>query len=225
MVNIFEILKNAPVGITLYSPICGVSCFVKADDRFPNMVIVNGEDGKDYKFYSDGRFVEGVGECMLFPAEGVRNWDDWQVELFRKGDVVKDENGNTILCGEKFMCYLYNGIATYYLMKGCTYANYKEKIQFFNELYNNGFKWNDREQRLETVSKTYYGVEKLSNVDETDTQQEESACVENKKETPVVLEPLDLSISDIMFNRNACVLKMADKINEICKYLLNNGKK
>lgn len=61
--NIAEILKNAPKGTKLYSPLFGE-------------VKLQGESTST--FYKDGRYYKGHpnSECLLFPSKDKRNWDD-----------------------------------------------------------------------------------------------------------------------------------------------------
>lgn len=89
-IDIYEILKEMPMGTKLYSPILGVVTLVKLMDRKDDYAI--GVDGKKNggTFYKDGRYFE-TGEIMLFPSKEMRDW----TKFFKKGDVVECvENGN-----------------------------------------------------------------------------------------------------------------------------------
>ena len=77
-----KILKNAPIGLELYSNILGPCKFLGVcegekirigsnDDDFT--VLVNGRDGS----------VHPNGECVLWPSKGGR-WEEWQEYLLEK---------------------------------------------------------------------------------------------------------------------------------------------
>lgn len=72
--NIAEILKDAPKGTELYSPLFGE---VKLQSVSDTMIEVRvGESTST--FCKDGRYYENYpgGECLLFPSKDKRNWDD-----------------------------------------------------------------------------------------------------------------------------------------------------
>lgn len=92
MVNLYEILKNAPKGMLLYSPIFG-EVKLKRCVPYENTISVKTKEGNTYVFNEYGQFNEN-GECMLFPSSNKRHWSSWQNELFEKGDIIVFENGN-----------------------------------------------------------------------------------------------------------------------------------
>lgn len=78
--DIAEILKNVPVGMKLYSPVCG-------EVEFVGVVDGKGEEGQIvseikvkkgsmfFVFNSDGRYLEFPdAEMLLFPSKTTRNW-------------------------------------------------------------------------------------------------------------------------------------------------------
>lgn len=101
MVNIAEILKDAPSGTKLYSLIYGECKLNRVDINHPSYPIwvkVIETDG-DYCFTKEGKFVEGFegAECMLFPSKENRDWLAFKVKkVFHKGDFVyrKLDDGN-----------------------------------------------------------------------------------------------------------------------------------
>lgn len=113
--NIAEILKNAPKGTKLYSPLFGEVELKSVSD-----VIIEVKVGTSVStFYNDGRYYKGYpsGECLLFPSKDERNWDnvyflkdkapvmvsddgyDWRLRNFRDNHVayLLDEGGNKVL--------------------------------------------------------------------------------------------------------------------------------
>ena len=68
-INIAEILKDAPKGTKLWSPVCGDCCFYSIDiDNDTIQCII--EDGSNLAivFNSKGRYMGFRGECLLFPS-------------------------------------------------------------------------------------------------------------------------------------------------------------
>ena len=84
MTNLVEILKNAPKGLELYSPVGGnVKLYsVKPNDMYP--IVVENLIKNVFGFDKYGRANE-YGECCLFPSSEHRNWNGWQKVLFKPG--------------------------------------------------------------------------------------------------------------------------------------------
>jgi len=89
--NIAELLKDAPKGTKLYSPVCGECELLKVnnDDGF---IEVQDVDNETLEFFNDGRYFR-EGECLLFPSKEVRDWSKFEVPKkeqprFKVGDVV-----------------------------------------------------------------------------------------------------------------------------------------
>lgn len=77
MVNVAEILNQAPVGIKLWSNICGE--VELAHVSVDGLIRVQRNDVKIYSlvFYKDGKYLPyGDGECTLWPSKDHRAWDD-----------------------------------------------------------------------------------------------------------------------------------------------------
>ena len=72
--NIAEILKNAPKGTKLYSPLFGEVELKSVSD----VIIEVRIEGSVWTFYNDGRYYKNYpsGECLLFPSKDERNWDN-----------------------------------------------------------------------------------------------------------------------------------------------------
>lgn len=112
--NIAEILKDAPKGTKLYSPLFGE---VKLES-VSGVVIEVRIEGSVSTFYKDGRYYQSYsgGECLLFPSKDKRNWDnvyflkdkapvmvsddgyDWKLRGFRDNHAayLLEEGGNIV---------------------------------------------------------------------------------------------------------------------------------
>lgn len=80
--NIAEILKNAPKGTKLYSPICGEVTLYEIDDKDHSIVIQDEVDFL-FSFTADGKYYDfdyPNGECLLFPSKENRDWSTFKVE-------------------------------------------------------------------------------------------------------------------------------------------------
>lgn len=114
--NIAEILKDAPKGTKLYSPLFGEVELKSVSD-----VIIKVKLGASIAtFCKDGRYYKSYpnGECLLFPSKDKRNWDnvyflkdkapvivsddgyDWRLRNFRDNHVayLLDRSGNITFC-------------------------------------------------------------------------------------------------------------------------------
>ena len=148
--DVFTILRYAPKGIKLYSPVCGEVEF----EEVTNNLIYTNRNHVHKIFDSFGRYNGEVGECVLFPSESVRDWHKWQDVLFRKGDVVwcsrylkafiwygKDENGiHTVLDT--------NGIVQQISDDVCVYADPTQVADFNWQLKINGFEYDRDTNRI-----------------------------------------------------------------------------
>lgn len=87
MTNLVEILKNAPKGLELYSPVGGnVKLYsVKPNDMYP--IVVENSIKNVFSFDKYGRINE-YGECCLFPSKECKNWNEWQKVLFKPGHFI-----------------------------------------------------------------------------------------------------------------------------------------
>lgn len=114
--NIAEILKDAPEGTKLYSPLFGEVELQSVSDA-----IIEVKVGVSTStFYKDGRYYKSYpnSECLLFPSKNKRNWDnvhflkdktpvmvsddgyDWKLRNFRSNHAayLLDEDGNIVTC-------------------------------------------------------------------------------------------------------------------------------
>ena len=92
--NIAEILKDAPTGTLLYSPIFGELAYIgcHAYERQTYSIIVcqypdaiGQGDSVSVEFDENGTYLNRgyssrrEGECMLFPSKENRNWDTFKI--------------------------------------------------------------------------------------------------------------------------------------------------
>lgn len=93
-INIAEILKDAPTGTLLYSPIFGELAYIGsyADEGQTYSIIIcqypdaiGQGDSVSVKFDENGTYLNRgyssrrEGECMLFPSKGNRDWQKFKV--------------------------------------------------------------------------------------------------------------------------------------------------
>jgi len=77
MVNITEILENAPKGLKLYSTVFGEVEFIEVTDKkslFGVTVRTKDNNGSMRYFDEYGRYCK-IGECVLFPSKEHQTWD------------------------------------------------------------------------------------------------------------------------------------------------------
>lgn len=81
-INIAEILKDAPKGTKLWSPLCGECYFLGVELTSPIIVEVKDENNNNHKLYfaANGKFFSKftLGECMLFPSKDNRDWSTFK---------------------------------------------------------------------------------------------------------------------------------------------------
>jgi len=78
--NIAALLKDAPKGTKLYSPICGEVRLLQSlnEDDYIEVMDFHNEVRE---FFPDGRY-DKYGECLLFPSKEVRDWKYFRVKYF-----------------------------------------------------------------------------------------------------------------------------------------------
>ena len=128
-INLVEILKNAPKGTKLWSPICGECTFLYiAAEKKSYCHTINCETADKYGtkenvvfteygvFYSDYAY----GECVLFPSKENRDWSTFKVPKQHK----HFEPFQKVLCavGKVWVADLYShyneNTRQYYLVSG-----------------------------------------------------------------------------------------------------------
>ena len=87
--NIFEILKDYPIGTSLYCTIMGECELAEIGtdfdgDEYP--ITLKEANGNTERFDKYGRYYEGSGECVVFPSKDNRDWHS--MERFKEGDII-----------------------------------------------------------------------------------------------------------------------------------------
>ena len=107
MENLYEILKNAPKGLKLYSPIVGDVELTSVCERGNRRIIEVSRHDKQLTLVLDefGRFLGAEAECILFPSEKYKNWNYWPREFATKlaeGVLLTNHMSNLMwICGDK----------------------------------------------------------------------------------------------------------------------------
>ena len=121
--DVYEILKDMPIGTKLYTPLCGMVWFsyLTTDKEEKKAIWTENEDG-EVSFNKNGRWMKR-GEVMLFPSDKMRDWSKF---AWKKGDVLVTEDGNAHIIFEKFTDDTYTIFAGKYYYckngkKGYTY--------------------------------------------------------------------------------------------------------
>lgn len=95
-IDIYEILKDMPKGIELYTPMCGrVDLTWLATNKEAGEAIGTENRNGEFTFNKEGKYLED-GEVLLFPSNEMRDWS----KFFKKGDVLeyKGENNCKGIC-------------------------------------------------------------------------------------------------------------------------------
>jgi hypothetical protein len=131
--DLTKILKNAPKGIRLWSPICGVcELFTVNVDfgAFP-IVCIGIDDGLEWHFKANGAFTNNTGvECLLFPSMENRDWSTFKVpkkhkhfEPFQKVLCVADNNHDCEVWSADFYSHYDEFTFEHYLVSGFVKAD------------------------------------------------------------------------------------------------------
>ena len=98
--DLVEILKDCPSGISLYSPVYGyvqlASVSLVEGAKYP-IEIIGVLYGTKFGITKDGRIYEDFqGECMLFPSKEQRDWSKFKVKKpkFKVGDRIRHKETN-----------------------------------------------------------------------------------------------------------------------------------
>lgn len=114
-VNIAEILKDKPQGTKLYSRICGAVELKKIIDvrKKKSIVVKELNSNNQHRFWHNGNFFR-AGQCVLQPSE---NMADWSKFLWKKGDVLQNNDYNTQVIFDRFTSDTYEMIRCKYWLK------------------------------------------------------------------------------------------------------------
>ena len=141
MINISKILKDAPQGMKLYSPLFGEVEFC-AVDTADSTIVVRTEHGDKEWFSTTGKykinkshFLYSDSECLLFPSKECRNWETWLLPtkpMFKVGDWVVRGSGFV------YEPLLITEIRDYYI---CELQNGERVTYTLNDVYKNFHLW------------------------------------------------------------------------------------
>ena len=114
-INIAEILKDKPQGTKLYSRICGAVELKKNIDvrKKKSIVVKELNSNNQHRFWHNGNFFR-AGQCVLQPSE---NMADWSKFLWKKGDVLQNNDYNTQVIFDRFTSDTYEMIRCKYWLK------------------------------------------------------------------------------------------------------------
>lgn len=117
--NIAEILKHAPIGTILYSPIFGEVILREIDLQKPFPIIVQITNRVGYRstkyFDSEGKYLTDFcdTECLLFPYKSCRSWDNvsYRKELPKDTLVLVADHNDCLSMAKvwKLRYYAYRG--------------------------------------------------------------------------------------------------------------------
>lgn len=135
MINIAELLKDAPKGMKLYSPLFGD---VKLDNA-GGMIYVTTKYGSSKCFTETGcYYVDNETfstECLLFPSKDCRTWEGWKAPVEPKFKV-----GDWVVRGKGFVYEpsLITEIRDYYI---CELLNGERVTYTLNDVHKNFHLW------------------------------------------------------------------------------------
>lgn len=229
-VNIGEILKDAPRGLKLYSPIFGEVELNSVYDTVGERNTIETFDNRRYLrlFSSNGKFHNCPdGECMLFPSEKHRSWVEWQNVLFKTGDVITniEQKDRVYIISNKIWFEVTTSKTSVYSIspKDCRYATSEEKEQFFRELENNGYRWDETFKKIVEIKRS--NSEHNTNIDNL---LKNNTFYYPEQETEVEVTPDGCYKCVLKPTKNELIKEKPSTINELKpfdKVLVRNDKK
>ena len=193
-INIADILKDKPYGISLYSSVFG-SCVYR--DNCDNCIEV--VTNNCYYFNEKGHYItNGVksenGECLLFPSNEMRDWSKF---AWKKGDVLVSRDKNMHLIFEKFTDDTY----TIFAGKHCYEKDFRNEYNY--------------ERRFDSFMTEYFTLE----TDDADVQTY-IRTIENNLGGKLNLETLEIDKHQPEFKDGDIVVY--GKSVAICRRIYNN---
>lgn len=79
-INLCELLNDCPKGTEFWHSIHGKVNLVSIDNdvTFPIYLKLYGNNVETCRLAKDGHFLEGVGDCLLWPSKESRDWSKWK---------------------------------------------------------------------------------------------------------------------------------------------------
>lgn len=165
MTNIAKILKDCPKGTELYCTLIGDCEFIKSEAAG---ILIKYSD-LYIRLTPEGKYLDS-GELVLFPSKENRDWNTFKyIKRFKKGDFLKDSNGNIFICkegvlmpltyiGDSFCVLFNNGDCAIgdWLWKDTVayYATEEEKQKLIAAIDEKGYVWDA--EKLELRKKEPY---------------------------------------------------------------------
>lgn len=221
--NIADILKNAPHGVLLYSPICGFVNFVHVfcDIGKRNRILVTSQFGdKNFEFDEFGKYNPD-GECMLFPSKFQQVWDDWQNSLFTFGNFITNIDGykETFVISGFDTSLAYDSHAREVTINKLEYkyATKEEKDAFIYELERNGYFWdeNDCQIKMKMYDSNKEEVSNLHNYLYNEDTRVKKLEIDNYRLTALVLLITKHNLTKKEIEDSLNMLSKANTIKEI----------
>lgn len=110
MINIAELLKDAPKGMKLYSPICG-HCKLSSILHDDGIRVIAHD--VPFRFDKYGRFCSAYdAECLLFPSKDC-TWEGWEAQIkhkFNIGDWITSIDDEGDVSTEKVVSFTCNKV-------------------------------------------------------------------------------------------------------------------
>ena len=163
MTNIAKILENTPLGIKLYSPICG-EC--KLEEVMHDFISVSDVNHKEWDFNSDGT-CDANGECLLWPSKEHLSWAGWQSLIMRQDEclgtiVMSGVNTPYIITHDGFvLCENVNKCLDTVCAPSIDmrFATIEESEKAMKTLEKeNGYKWDENAEELRKIDTPKYYI-------------------------------------------------------------------
>jgi len=79
MINVAQLLKDAPTDMKLYSPLLGEVKFKYINDSKFGIVVEDSEECyRSFDKYGRYFTIYNNAECLLFPSKDCRTWEGWK---------------------------------------------------------------------------------------------------------------------------------------------------
>lgn len=171
-INVYELLKDCPKGMELYSPVWNNIVFEEIDGD-SIVIFRKSVDAKVYLTqYGEVNSIDG--NCVIFP-KGKTTWEGFVTPCkFKAGDVLVSEYGNIVLLSHidsenliHYHCIIpaYGsfrieentsiGVGRYY---ECVLANEQQRQRMYDKIKCSGYKYNQITNTLEKLNKPIFKV-------------------------------------------------------------------
>lgn len=175
-INIAKLLKNCPSGMELDCTMYDCVFLEGVMDNLVYPIIIKTKYGETVNLTSRGCWGDSPSaKCVIFP-KGKTTWEGFvPLGRFKDGDIVTcNDRGSLVACiykGRKNTASFNHHIALYkgglgIVINGeivltddeLSFATEEEKERLFQEIKNNGYKWNVETKTLEKTNKPIFKV-------------------------------------------------------------------